>query len=148
MVSPIVITRFTCVSSQLYVLALCLMNVVVDLDCNVLKVRQLLENTLILNVTVERVAMWAFVWVLAAVSVMDELGVGLQVFACSVSSAVCYSNYQVEWKSPSATLGEQKSVGNSKSTLIFRKIKLSVVLQCLFCPVYQESKAWDIRNGY
>lgn len=141
-------TRVTCVSSQLYVPALCLMVVVIDLDCYVLKVGQLLENTLILNVTVERVTVWAFVWVLAAVSVVDELGVGVQVLGCSVSSAVGYSNYQVEWKSPSATLGEQKSVGNSKSTLIFFKMKLSVVLQSLFRPVMQESKAWDIRNSY
>lgn len=134
--SPIVFTRVTYVSSQLYALAFHLMDVVVDFDCNVLKVGQLLENTLILNVTVERVAVWAFVWVLATVSIVDELGVGVQVFACRVSSAVCYSNYQVEWKSPSATLGKQKSVGNSKSTLIFFKMKLSVVLQSLFCPVY------------
>lgn len=110
------------------VLTLCLMAVVVDLDCNVLEVGQLLENTLILNVTVERVAVWAFVWVLPAVSVVDELGFGVQVLACSVSSAICYSNYQVEWKSPSATLGEQKSVGNPKSTLIFLKMKFSVLL--------------------
>lgn len=146
--SPVIITCVTCVSYQLHVLTLCLMDVVVDLDCNVLKVRQLLENTLILNMTVERVAVWAFVWVLAAVSIVVELGVGVQVVGCSVSSAVCYSNYQVEWKAPSATLGEQKSVGNPKSALIFFKIKLSVVLQGLFCPVHKESKAWDIRNSY